>query len=147
MVNYRSVLLYFNSDFVNDSFKISYLTSISLKHFKVYFNFFQVKISMLTLALMSVGSILFAFTSLLSLLSVQWRTTTTEIPNSATDGSTVVRYAMYEIASSLFLIAVSTSISTFLLSTLQLFFALKMLKANPTSIKRSNLNSILWCNN
>ncbi|EJD75062.1 hypothetical protein LOAG_17714 [Loa loa] len=99
-------------------------------------NVARVKFSLLILALMSILSILFAFTSLLSLLSIQWRTTTTESSDIAADNSLMVRNAMYEIASSLSMIAVTTSISTFLLSTLQLFFALKMLKTNPTSIRR-----------
>ncbi|VDK77381.1 unnamed protein product [Litomosoides sigmodontis] len=97
-------------------------------------NVSRVKFSLLILALMSIVSILFTFTSLLSLLSIQWRTT--ESSDLAADGTLVMRSAMYEVASSLSLIAVTTSISTFLLSTLQLFFALKMLKTNPTSIKR-----------
>ncbi|KAL3997692.1 Jiraiya family protein [Acanthocheilonema viteae] len=97
-------------------------------------NVSRVKFSLLVLALMSIVSILFTFTSLLSLLSIQWRTM--ESSDSASDGTLIMRNAMHEIASSLSLIAVTTSISTFLLSTLQLFFALKMLKTNPTSIKR-----------
>ncbi|VDK70314.1 unnamed protein product [Onchocerca ochengi] len=99
-------------------------------------NISKVKFSLLVLALMSIVSILFAFTSLLSLLSIQWKTTAIESFDFTGDASVIIRNAIHEIASSLSLIAVTTSISTFLLSTLQLFFSLKMLKTNPTSIKR-----------
>ncbi|KAM3722149.1 Citrate utilization protein [Dirofilaria immitis] len=103
---------------------------------EIRLNISKVKLSLLILALMSIASILFAFTSLLSLFSIQWKATTIESSDFANDASIMIRTAMYEIASSLSLIAVTTSLSTFLLSTLQLFFALKMLKTNPTSIKR-----------
>ncbi|CAG9531312.1 unnamed protein product [Cercopithifilaria johnstoni] len=109
-------------------------TNFQKQQTQVRINISRVKLSLLLLALMSIVSILFTFTSLLSFQSIQWRTT--ESSDLATDGTLIVRNVMYEIASSLSLIAVITSISTFLLSTLQLFFALKMLKTNPTSIKR-----------
>uniref|UniRef100_A0A915Q7L4 Uncharacterized protein n=1 Tax=Setaria digitata TaxID=48799 RepID=A0A915Q7L4_9BILA len=111
-------------------------TNFHKQQTEIRINLSKVKYSLLILTLMAILSVLFAFTSLLSLLSVQCRTAAAESFTSSGDASLILHDALYEIANSLSLIAVTTSVSTFLLSTLQLFFALKMLKTNPTSIKR-----------
>ncbi|MCP9264351.1 hypothetical protein DINM_022411 [Dirofilaria immitis] len=72
---------------------------------EIRLNISKVKLSLLILALMSIASILFAFTSLLSLFSIQWKATTIESSDFANDASIMIRTAMYEIASSLSLIA------------------------------------------
>ncbi|VDN31670.1 unnamed protein product [Gongylonema pulchrum] len=113
-------------------------TNLHKEQVQARINASKVKFSLLLLALMSVVAVLFGFLALQSLLAIQWKSAATESSGHGEDSSTMTlrTVVVYEVASSLSLIAVTTSISTFLLSTLQLFFALKFLKTSPTSVKR-----------
>lgn len=97
---------------------------------------FEVKFSLLLLALMSGGSILFAFLAIQILLSVHSNSAIAEKVLSNTFGKDDLRRVVWEAASSIALISITSSISAFFVSTVQLFFAMKMLKSSPTAIKR-----------
>uniref|UniRef100_A0A914R7H7 Uncharacterized protein n=1 Tax=Parascaris equorum TaxID=6256 RepID=A0A914R7H7_PAREQ len=94
-------------------------TNIHREQLQARINVSRVKFSLLLLALMSGGSILFAFLAIQILLSVH-------------SNSAIAEKA----ASSIALISITSSISAFFVSTVQLFFAMKMLKSSPTAIKR-----------
>ncbi|VDN00917.1 unnamed protein product [Thelazia callipaeda] len=108
-------------------------TNFHTEHADTGMNISKVKFSLATLGMMSVLSILFALLAFLNLISVQGRSTSAGL---SVVTSVNLRNVMCEIARSIALIAIITSISVFLLSTLQFFFALKMLKTNPLAVKR-----------
>uniref|UniRef100_A0A915CAY0 Uncharacterized protein n=1 Tax=Parascaris univalens TaxID=6257 RepID=A0A915CAY0_PARUN len=85
---------------------------------------------------MSGGSILFAFLAIQILLSVHSNSAIAEKVLSNTFGKDDLRRVVWEAASSIALISITSSISAFFVSTVQLFFAMKMLKSSPTAIKR-----------
>ncbi|KHN79476.1 hypothetical protein Tcan_04720 [Toxocara canis] len=111
-------------------------TSISKEQAQARIEVSKVKFSLLLLALMSAGSILFAFLSIQILLSVHSSNVIGEKVLNNGNGKDNLKRIVWEAASSISLISITSSISAFFVSAIQLFFALKMLKNSPTAIKR-----------
>ncbi|VDK56872.1 unnamed protein product [Anisakis simplex] len=111
-------------------------TNMRNEHLKARIDVSKVKLSLLLLTLMSIGSILFAFLAIQILLSIHSNVGMHEKSFVYTLSRDSLKRFIWEASSSISLISITSSMCAFFIATIQLFFAIKMLKSSPTAISR-----------